>query len=179
MTANFLLFGILIGIVGRLREKVLVDTFVDGARDMLGVALIIAVARGVTVIMNNGLITDTVLYWAEQALAGLSSVAFILVTYLLYLPLSFLIPSSSGLATVSMPIMAPLAQFAGVPSYLVVTAFQAANGLINLITPTSAVVMGGLAIARVGYGVWLKFVAVLLLLLALLSILVLAVGTLV
>ena len=108
MTANFLFFGILIGIIGRLPEKTLVDTFIDGARDMLGVALIIGVARGVTVIMNNGLITDTVLYWAEQAVAGLGGVGFIIVTYILYLPLSFLIPSSSGLATVSMPIMAPL-----------------------------------------------------------------------
>jgi len=178
MTACFLFFGILIGIIGKLSEKDLVNTFVDGARDMLGVALIIGVARGVTVIMNNGLITDTVLYWTEQAVAGLSSVAFIIVTYLLYLPLSFLIPSSSGLATVSMPIMAPLAQFAGIPSYLVVTAYQTANGLVNLFTPTSAVVMGGLAIARVGYGVWLKFVAILLVLLAVLSILVLAVGVL-
>ena len=179
MTANFLFFGILIGLIGRLGEKQLVDTFIDGARDMLGVALIIGVARGITVIMNNGLITDTVLYWAEQAVSGLSSVAFIVVTYLLYLPLSFLIPSSSGLATVSMPIMAPLGQFAGVPSYLIVTAYQAANGLVNLVTPTSAVVMGGLAIARVGYGVWLRFVWPLLLLLAALSIAVLAVGTLV
>lgn len=179
MTANFLFFGILIGLIGRLGEKQLVDTFIDGARDMLGVALIIGVARGITVIMNNGLITDTVLYWAEQAVSGLSSVAFIIVTYLLYLPLSFLIPSSSGLATVSMPIMAPLSEFAGVPSYLVVTAYQTANGLINLVTPTSAVVMGGLAIARVGYGVWLRFVWPLLLLLAALSIAVLAVGTLV
>ena len=178
MTACFLFFGILIGIIGKLSEKDLVNTFVDGARDMLGVALIIGVARGVTVTMNNGLITDTVLYWTEQAVAGLSSVAFIIVTYLLYLPLSFLIPSSSGLATVSMPIMAPLAQFAGIPSYLVVTAYQTANGLVNLFTPTSAVVMGGLAIARVGYGVWLKFVAILLVLLAVLSILVLAVGVL-
>jgi uncharacterized ion transporter superfamily protein YfcC len=179
MTASFLLFGILIGIIGRLGEKQLVATFIDGARDMLGVALIIGVARGITVIMNNGLITDTVLYWAEQALSGLSSVGFIIVMYLLYLPLSFLIPSSSGLATVSMPIMAPLAQFAGVPSYLVVTAFQTANGLVNLVTPTSAVVMGGLAIARVGYGTWWRFVAVLLVLLALLSMLVLAVGALI
>ena len=176
MTACFLFFGILIGIVGRLPEKVLVDTFVDGARDMLGVALIIGVARGITVIMNNGLITDTVLYWAEQAVSGLGGVGFIIVTYLLYLPLSFLIPSSSGLATVSMPIMAPLAQFAGVPSYLVVTAYQTANGLVNLVTPTSAVVMGGLAIARVGYGTWWRFVWPLLLLLAVLSMLVLAVG---
>jgi uncharacterized ion transporter superfamily protein YfcC len=176
MTACFLLFGIVIGIVGRLKERVLVDTFVDGARDMLGVALIIGVARGITVIMNNGLITDTVLYWAEQALAGLGGIGFILVTYLLYLPLSFLIPSSSGLATVSMPIMAPLAQFAGVPSYLVVTAYQTANGLVNLVTPTSAVVMGGLAIARVGYGTWWRFVWPLLLLLAVISMLVLAIG---
>jgi uncharacterized ion transporter superfamily protein YfcC len=176
MTACFLFFGILIGLIGGLSEKVLVDTFVDGARDMLGVALIIGVARGITVIMNNGLITDTVLYWTEQAVAGLSSVAFILVTYLLYLPLSFLIPSSSGLATVSMPIMAPLASFAGVPSYLVVTAYQTANGLVNLVTPTSAVVMGGLAIARVGYGVWWKFVWPVLVLLMVLTILVLAGG---
>jgi uncharacterized ion transporter superfamily protein YfcC len=179
MTANFLFFGILIGIIGRLSEKTLVDTFVDGARDMLGVALIIGVARGITVIMNNGLITDTVLYWTEQAVAGLSSTAFIIVTYLLYLPLSFLIPSSSGLATVSMPIMAPLAQFAGVPSYLVVTAYQTANGLVNLVTPTSAVVMGGLAIARVGYGVWWKFVWPVLILLMILTIVVLVGGVLV
>jgi uncharacterized ion transporter superfamily protein YfcC len=179
MTACYLFFGILIGIVGRLSEKTLVNTFVDGARDMLGVALIIGVARGITVVMNNGLITDTVLYWAEQARAGLSSVAFIIVTYLLYLPLSFLIPSSSGLATVSMPIMAPLGQFAGVPNYLIVTAYQTANGLVNLVTPTSAVVMGGLAIARVGYGTWWRFVLVVLALLMILSILVLSVGTLV
>jgi len=176
MTACFLFFGILIGLIGRLGEKELVNTFIDGARDMLGVALIIGLARGITVIMNNGLITDTVLNWAEQAVSGLSSVAFIIVMYLLYLPLSFLIPSSSGLATVSMPIMAPLAQFSGVPSYLVVTAYQTANGLLNLFTPTSAVVMGGLAIARVGYGTWLRFVWPLLILLAILSVLVLALG---
>ena len=179
MTANFLFFGILIGIIGKLPEKELVGTFVDGARDMLGVALIIGVARGVTVIMNNGLITDTVLYWAEQAVSGLSSVGFILVMYFLYIPLSLLIPSTSGLATVSMPIMAPLADFAGVAPSLVVTAYQAASGLVNLITPTSAVVMGGLAIARVGYGIWLKFVALLLALLVVLSMVVLIVGALV
>jgi uncharacterized ion transporter superfamily protein YfcC len=179
MTACFLFFGILIGIIGQLKEKTLVDTFIDGARDMLGVALIIGVARGITVIMNNGLITDTVLFWAEQAVSGLGGVGFIIVTYILYLPLSFLIPSSSGLATVSMPIMAPLAQFAGVPSYLVVTAYQTANGLVNLVTPTSAVVMGGLAIARVGYGVWWKFVWPVLILLMILTIVVLVGGVLV
>jgi uncharacterized ion transporter superfamily protein YfcC len=175
MTASFLLFAILIGLVGRMKEGELASTFVDGARDLLGVALIIGIARGITVVMNNGLITDTVLNAAEQAVAGVGGVVFINLMYGLFLPLSFLIPSSSGLATVAMPIMAPLAGFAGVPEYLVVTAYQTGNGLINLITPTSAVVMGGLAIARIGYGTWLRFVWPVLVLLAILSMAVLTV----
>jgi uncharacterized ion transporter superfamily protein YfcC len=178
MTASFLLFSILIGVVGRMPEGELTSTFVDGARDLLGVALIIGIARGITVIMNNGLITDTVLNAAEQAVADLGGVGFINLMYLLFLPLSFLIPSSSGLATVAMPIMAPLASFAGVPEYLVVTAYQAGNGLINLVTPTSAVVMGGLAIARVGYGTWLRFVWPVMVGLAVLTMVVLSAGVL-
>ena len=113
--------------------------------------------------MNNGLITDTVLHWAETALGDVSESRFAVVMYLLFLPLSFLIPSSSGLATVAMPIMAPLADFAGADRSLVVTAYQSASGLLNLVTPTSAVVMGGLAIARVPYGRYLRFVWPLLL----------------
>ncbi|HJT64631.1 MAG TPA: YfcC family protein [Candidatus Limnocylindria bacterium] len=179
MTASFLLFAILIGVVARMKEGELAATFVDGARDLLGVALIIGIARGITVVMNNGLITDTVLNAAEQAVADVGGVVFINLMYGLFLPLSFLIPSSSGLATVAMPIMAPLAGFAGVPEYLVVTAYQTGNGLINLITPTSAVVMGGLAIARVGYGTWLRFVWPMLLILAILSMLVLTGGVLI
>jgi uncharacterized ion transporter superfamily protein YfcC len=95
--------------------------------------------------------------------------------YGLFLPLSFLIPSSSGLATVAMPIMAPLASFANVPPDAIVTAYQTANGLVNLITPTSAVVMGGLAIARVPYGTWIRFVLPLLAILAVISMVVLSV----
>jgi uncharacterized ion transporter superfamily protein YfcC len=178
MTASFLLFAILIGVVAGMGEGEFTSTFVDGARDLLGVALIIGIARGITVIMTNGLITDTVLNAAEQAVADLGGVAFINLMYILFLPLSFLIPSSSGLATVAMPIMAPLATFADVPAQFVVTAYQSANGLVNLVTPTSAVVMGGLAIARVGYGTWLKFVWPVLLLLAVLTIAVLTVSVL-
>jgi len=178
MTASFLLFAIVIGVAARQSETTFTSTFVDGARDLLGVALIIGIARGITVIMTNGQITDTVLNWAEVAVSSLGGVAFINLMFVLFLPLSFLIPSSSGLATVAMPIMAPLASFAGVPSQLVVTAYQSANGLVNLVTPTSAVVMGGLAIARVGYGTWLRFVWPLLILLAVLTFLVLSVGVL-
>ena len=134
------------------------DAFVDGARDLLGVALIIGIARGVTVIMNNGQITDTVLNSGRAGARRARRRRFINLMYAPFLPLSFLIPSSSGLATVAMPIMAPLASFANVAPAVVVTAFQTANGLVNLVTPTSAVVMGGLAIARVPYGTWIRFV---------------------
>jgi uncharacterized ion transporter superfamily protein YfcC len=176
MTASFLLFAIVIGLIGRMREGDLTETFVAGAKDLLGVALIIGIARGITVIMNNGQITDTVLHAAEVALDGVGQVAFSMVMYGLFLPLSFLIPSSSGLATVAMPIMAPLASFSDVPAHLVVTAYQTANGLMNLFIPTSAVVMGGLAIARVPYGRYLKFVWPLLLMLAAVALVVLGVS---
>jgi uncharacterized ion transporter superfamily protein YfcC len=176
MTASFLMFTIIIGLIARMKEGELTSTFVDGARDLLGVALIIGIARGITVIMNNGQITDTVLHWAEVALGDVGKSAFAIVMYLLFLPLSFLIPSSSGLATVAMPIMAPLATFVGVAERLVVTAYQSANGLMNLFIPTSAVVMGGLAIARVPYGRYLRWVWPLLAMLGVLTVLVLAVG---
>ncbi|HEY3073307.1 MAG TPA: hypothetical protein VGJ46_10885 [Candidatus Limnocylindrales bacterium] len=174
MTASFLLFAIAIGFFAGMSETRFTGAFVDGARDLLGVALIIGIARGVTVIMNNGQITDTVLNSAEQALSGLGGVAFATLTYAAFIPLSFLIPSSSGLATVAMPIMAPLASFANVPPSVVVTAYQAGNGLVNLVTPTSAVVMGGLAIARVPYGTWIRFVLPVLAILAVLTVVVLA-----
>jgi uncharacterized ion transporter superfamily protein YfcC len=170
------LFAIVIGLVGKMGEGELTSTFVDGARDLLGVALIIGIARGITVVMNNGQITDTVLHWAEEALGDVGEAGFAIVMYALFLPLSFLIPSTSGLATVSMPIMAPLADFAGANRSLVVTAYQSAAGLLNLVTPTSAVVMGGLAIARVPYGKYLRFVWPLLVILSVLTVIVLAVG---
>ena len=157
MTASFILFSVIIGLIGGLSEESLTGSFVDGARDLLGVALIIGIARGITVVMNNGQITDTVLNWAEQALGDVGQAGFVVVMFLLFLPLSFLIPSSSGLATVAMPIMAPLALFIDVPAELVVTAFQSASGIMNLFIPTSAVVMGGLAIARVPYGTYLRW----------------------
>jgi uncharacterized ion transporter superfamily protein YfcC len=163
---------------GRLGEGQLTDAFIAGARGLLGVALIIGIARGITVVMNNGQITDTVLHWAELALDDVGKAAFSIVMYTLFLPLSFLIPSSSGLATVSMPIMAPLAGFVGVPKDLVVTAYQSASGLMNLFIPTSAVVMGGLAIARVPYGRYLRWVWPLLAMLAVLTVVVLGVGAL-
>ena len=177
LSALFLAASILLGILCRLSEPDLITSFVSGAAELLGVAFIIGISRGITVVMNNGKITDTILNLGEGFLTGIGSLFFVLLTYLIYLPLSFLIPSSSGLATLSMPIMAPLADFSGVGRELVITAFQSASGLINLITPTSAVVMGALAIGRVPYDRWFKFVWKLLLLVLILTMVLLAAGS--
>jgi uncharacterized ion transporter superfamily protein YfcC len=176
-SALFLGFAIVIGLVARMGEADLSETFISGARDMLGVALVIGLARGISVIMTNGMITDTMLSWAESALGSVGGVIFINITHLIYLPLGFLIPSSSGLATVTMPIMAPLADIAEVDRSLVVTAYQSASGLLNIVNPTFAVVMGGLALARIGYHKWLRFVWPVLVILLILYAIVLSVGT--
>ncbi|WP_137110439.1 YfcC family protein [Rhodobacter sp. SY28-1] len=167
MSGLFLAAAIVIGIVAHLGEAKLVEAFVNGARDLLGVALIIGLARGIVVVMDAGLITDTILHSAEVSVAGLPPTGFLLVVYWIEVGLSFFVPSTSGLAVLSMPILAPVADFAGVQRELVVTAFATASGIVNLITPTSAVVMGGLAIGRVPYEHWLRFVWPLLVVLTL------------
>ena len=162
LAALFLAGAILVGLAGGLGEEGTVTGIISGAGDFIGAALIIAVARGVTVIMNNAGITDTVLHALEGAVSGLSSGTFAVVMYLVNIPLAFLVPSSSGHATLAMPIMAPLGDFAGVSRAMVVTAYQSASGWMNLFTPTSAIVMGGLALSRVRYDRYLRFVAPLL-----------------
>ncbi|EOG6133525.1 YfcC family protein [Cronobacter sakazakii] len=174
----FLAAAIITGVVARMSEESFTSTFIDGARDLLGVALIIGIARGIVVVMDNGMITHTILHSAENLVSGLSTTVFINVTYWIEVVLSFLVPSSSGLAVLTMPIMAPLADFAHVGRNLVVTAYQSASGIVNLITPTSAVVMGGLAIARVPYVRYLKWVAPLILILTVLNMAALSLGAL-
>ena len=157
LSALFLAAAVITGLACRLGEENIISAFISGAAELLGVAFIIGISRGITVIMNNGKITDTILSWGESALSGAGPLTFTALVYLIYFPLSFLIPSTSGLATLSMPVMAPLADFAGVGRDVIITAFQSACGLVNLLTPTSAVVMGALAIGRISYDRWLKF----------------------
>ena len=176
MGALFFGAAIVIGLIGRLGEKRLTGAFIDGARDLLGVALIIGLARGIVVVMENGRIADTILNASEQTLGGLSNVAFISTMFGIEVGMSFFVPSSSGLAVLSMPILAPLADFAGVGRDLVVTAYQSANGLVNLINPTFAVVIGGLAIGQVPYDRWIVFIWPLLLILTVFIMGTLAVG---
>ncbi|HEL2411603.1 YfcC family protein [Streptococcus suis] len=169
--------GIVVGLVYGMSEERLVKSFMFGAADIFSVALICAIARGIQVIMNDGMITATILHMGEEGLQGLSSQVFIILTYLFYLPMSFLIPSSSGLAGASMGIMAPLGEFVNVPASLVITAFQAASGLLNLVAPTSGIVMGALALGRVEIGTWYKFVGKLIVGIMIASIAILVIAT--
>jgi len=153
----FFVMAIIIGIVGGLSEKKIVGTFITGAADMMSVVLIIALARGISVLMASTGLDVYVLDAAANALAGLSGVIFAPMSFLVYFGLSFLIPSTSGMATVSMPIMGPLAAELGFAPEVMVMIFSAAIGVVNLFTPTSGAIMGGLALAKVEWTTWLKF----------------------
>ena len=153
----FFLMAILIGIIGGLSEKQIVNTFITGAADMMSVVLVIALARGISVLMANTGLDVYVLDAAANALAGLSGVIFAPMSFLVYFGLSFLIPSTSGMATVSMPIMGPLAVKLGFSPEVMVMIFSAAIGVVNLFIPTSGAIMGGLALAKIEWTTWLKF----------------------
>ncbi len=153
----FFLMAILIGIIGGLSEKQIVNTFITGAADMMSVVLVIALARGISVLMASTGLDVYVLDAAANALAGLSGVIFAPMSFLVYFGLSFLIPSTSGMATVSMPIMGPLAVKLGFSPEVMVMIFSAAIGVVNLFTPTSGAIMGGLALAKIEWTTWLKF----------------------
>ncbi|WP_043266983.1 YfcC family protein [Streptomyces sp. CT34] len=165
LAAMFLVGAVLVGIVARMPEQRLSATFVQGAADFISPALVIVLARGVTVVMNNAKVTDTVLHSIEGVVSGTPAALFGVIVFIVNLPLAFLIPSTSGHATLAMPILAPLADFAGVTRAVVVTAWQAASGWMNLWVPTTAVIMGGISLAKIGYDRYLRFAAPLLALL--------------
>jgi uncharacterized ion transporter superfamily protein YfcC len=177
MTLLFLVSAVIIGFVNKFKEEEFISIFIGGARDLLGVAFIIAVCRGITVVMNDGHMTATVLHAGETVLKDLGPLAFTNIAFLFYIPLSFLVPSTSGLATLSMPIMAPLAGFANVQAHIVITAFATASGIVNFITPTSAVVMGVLLIARVDYLTFIKFIWKVVLALAVASMVIMSIAS--
>ena len=173
----FIVMAVVIGLIARLGEEQTVNAIVSGAGDFLSAALIIVVARGITVVMKNTAITDTILSWTEEAVTGTSAGAFGVLALIVNLPIAFLVPSSSGHAALVMPILAPLADFADVPRSIAVTAYQSASGLVNYITPTAAVVMGGLTLAKVRYDHYLRFALPFVGLIFVLTCLLLALGT--
>ena len=165
----FLIVTILLCIINGFSEKETVETFVDGADDMVGVILVIGVARGVSVLMSSTYLDNYIIYNAAEWLRNVPAILYAPCNYLLHVVLSILVPSSSGLATLSTPIMGPLTHQLGFSVETNVMILVAANGLVNLITPTCGAIMGGLALARVDYATWFKWSFKLVLLLGLAS----------
>lgn len=155
--AWFFLMAIVIGIINGLSTNQIIDEFIAGARDILSVVLIVAVARGVYVLMSQTYLDNYIIYNVADILKGTPVALFTPCNYILHLVLSVLVPSSSGLATISTPIMAPLAAQLGYSVETTIMTFVAANGLVNLITPTCGAIMGGLALAKVNYTTWVKW----------------------
>ena len=171
----FLVMSIIIGIVNKMGEKGIVDAFVDGADDMVGVILIIAIARGASVLMGVTYLDNYIIYNAAEFLSKLPEVIFVPLNYILHIALSVLVPSSSGLASLSTPIVGALSSQLGYNTEVTVMTMVSANGLVNLITPTCGAIMGGLALAKVEYSTWFRWALKVVLTIAVINILVLSI----
>ena len=178
-TLWFLMMAIIIAIVNKMSEHEIVDKLVDGADDMVGVILIIALARGASVLMSQTYLDNYLIYNVSKVLEMVPRIVFAPLNYIFHVGLSVLVPSSSGLATLSSPIMAPLAQKVGFSVETTIMEMVAANGFVNLFTPTCGAIMGGLALAKVEYTSWLKWVSKVLVCIALANILILTIAMLI
>lgn len=164
MTATFLVGAIIIGFIAKIKESVFVETFAKGAGELLSVAFIVGIARGVTILMEDGLISDTILFHASQITEGMGKGVFANVMLFIYGGLSFFMPSSSGMAVLTMPIMAPLADTVNIGREIVVDTYQYGLGLFYLINPTG-LILAALAIVKIGFNKWLRFIMPLVLIL--------------
>ena len=178
MTALFILVTFIMIFFANLKEQEFVSEFMSGAADLLGVAIIIGLARGVTIIMENGMISDTILNYLSNGVARMNGVVFSTFIFFVYIILGFFISSSSGLAVLSMPIMAPLADVVGISRDVIVSAYQFGQGIMSFITPTG-LILASLAMVNVTYDKWLKFVLPLVIIIGILAIIMLAIGVLI
>ena len=175
----FLIMSIIIAIINKFGEKGFIDTFVDGADDMIGVILVIAIARGASVLMGQTYLDNYIIYNAADLLSKVPEMLFVPLNYILHIVLSILVPSSSGLATLSTPIIAPLAAQLGYSVEVTIMTLVSANGLVNLISPTCGAIMGGLALAKVEYSTWFRWAFKVVLTIMLVNIFVLCLFTLI
>jgi uncharacterized ion transporter superfamily protein YfcC len=157
LSAMFVVMAIVIGVVGRLGESGIAGNFMKGVVDFTGPAFLVAVARAVSVILNNTQTLDTVLHSMESFVSGRSEVVFVLLMSIIAMPLGFLVGSGSAGMALVMPVLAPLGDFAGVDRSLVVTIYNAIGAWLNLVLPTNAILMASLALAKVRYDVYFRW----------------------
>jgi len=166
MTAIFFFGAIGIGFIAKMEETRFISSFMKGAGELLGVAFIIGLARGISILMSDGLISDTILYEARGFTEGMGKGLFINVLFGVYNVISFFVSSTSGTAVLTVPIIAPLADTVNIGREVIVNAYQFGHGLFNLINPTG-LILAFLGVAQIGYDRFLKFVWPLMFILAL------------
>lgn len=164
MTATFLVAAIIIGFIAKIKESIFVEEFAKGAASLLSVAFIVGIARGVTILMEDGLISDTILYHASTITEGMNKGVFTNFMLFIYGGLSFFMPSSSGMAVLTMPIMSPLADTVNIGRETIVDTYNYGMGLFYLINPTG-LILAALSIVKIGFNKWLKFIMPLVLIL--------------
>ncbi len=173
LCALFLGLGILSGIAVAMSVNNIAKQFIEGAKDIMSAALVVGLAGGIIVILEDGKIINTILYSLSQAMGEAGKVASIGVMYCIQTLINIIIPSGSAKAALTMPIMAPFSDLIGVSRQATVMAFQFGDGFTNMITPTSGVLIAVLGIARIQYGKWLRWVWPLILILIILGFLLL------
>lgn len=157
IAAVFLGMGLLSGLIGGMRPNEIADTFVIGAKDMVFAAIVVGLARGILVVMENGLILDTIIHFFSSQISKLPSMLSVTGMYITQILINFVIPSGSGQAAATMPLMVPLADTLKITRQTSVLAFQLGDGFLDSIMPTSGILIAQLAIARISYGKWAKF----------------------
>lgn len=177
LSAMFLVMALVVGVVGGLGEQGTAKAIIQGAVDFTGPAFLVVFARGISVIMTNTQTIDTVLFWMEGLVSGLSSIGFVLVMFLVSLPLSFLVGGGAAGTALVMPVFAPLGDFAGVDRSLVLLAWSTAGGWLGLVLPTNAILVAGLALGKVGFDQYFRFILPLMGILLLIVMATLIVGT--
>jgi uncharacterized ion transporter superfamily protein YfcC len=165
MTTIFLVSSILVAIILRMKETIFISQFIKGAESLLSVALIVGVARGVTIILNEGKIADSIVFYAAQAVSGMPPSLFIIAMMLLFIGFTFFISSSSGMAVLTMPIMGSLAVLINIPGREIVNAYLFGMGIMGFITPTG-LILPSLALVNVSIKAWFKFIMPLIIILA-------------
>ena len=169
----FLILGLISAIVSRMRSQIAIDAFIKSSAEMLKVCFVIAIAKGVIIVASDGLIIDTLLQYASRAVDGYPKTVSIQLMLYVQTFLNFFLPSGSGQAALTMPIMAPLSDIIGISRQTAVLAFQLGDGLSNMIIPTSGITMGVLTLSNISYPKWIKWVWPLMLVYYLLAMIVL------
>ena len=157
ISAIFLAMGILSGFANNEKTDTIIKQFMDGAKDMLSAAIVVGLAGGIIQVLQNGHIIDPILHSLASLMGEAGKLISLGVMYLIQTLINLIIPSGSAKAALTMPIMAPFSDVIGISRQATVMAFQFGDGFTNMITPTSAVLMGALGIARIPYEVWVKW----------------------